>query len=275
VWARPEGIHGDHLLEHKSAYLNVPFFLIRTAVYFAAWLALSYLIRKAPSEPGAPPSRLHKLSGPALVLYCLTVSFAAIDWVMSLEPAWFSTIFGVIFIFGQALSAMAFAIAVLFLLSRRSGMAAALRPQHFHDLGNLLLAFVMLWAYVAFSQFLIIWSGNLPEEVSWYIARLNGGWGWIAVLLVVFHFVAPFLVLLSRENKRRLQRLAFLAGAMVVIRLLDLFWMVIPAFHPKQLSIHWMDILAPVGIGGIWLSVFVWQLRKRPLIPEAVLEGAS
>jgi hypothetical protein len=265
AWARPADVAADHLLQHKSLYLNVPFFLIRTALYFAIWLALAYYVSR--------PNSQRKLGGPGLVLYCLTVSFAAFDWVMSLEAEWFSTIFGVIFIFGQALTAMAFVIAVLFWLTRRTPLAGVLNPQQFHDLGNLMLAFVMLWAYVAFSQFLIIWSGNLPEEVTWYIARLNGGWGWIAGLLVVFHFVAPFLVLLSRQNKRRLPRLALLAGVFVFIRLLDLFWMVIPAFHPKQFAIHWMDLLATAGIGGIWLGVFVWQLRKGPLVPEPALEG--
>ena len=150
-----------------------------------------------------------------------------------------------------------------------------LKPQQFHDLGNLMLAFVMLWAYVSFSQFLITWSGNLPEEVTWYIARLNGGWGWIALVLVVFHFVAPFLILLSRQNKRRLDRLAILAAVMVVVRFIDLLWVIIPSFHPKEFSIHWMDVLAPLGIGGIWLSVFVSQVRKRPLTVEPALEGVS
>ena len=267
AWARPEDVAADHLLQHKSLYLNVPFFLVRTALYFAIWVALAYLVSR--------PSNPRRFGGPGLALYCLTASFAAFDWVMSLEAQWFSTMFGVIFIFGQALTAMAFVIAILFWLTRGTPLADALRPQQFHDLGNLMLAFVMLWAYVAFSQFLIIWSGNLPEEVTWYVARLNGGWGWIAGLLVVFHFTAPFLILLSRQNKRRLPRLALLAGAFLFIRLLDLFWMVIPAFHPKQLSIHWMDVVAPVGIGGIWLGVFVWQLRKRPLMAEPALEGAS
>ena len=266
IRAQPAKVAADHLLQHKAPFLNVPFFLGRTVLYFAVWLALSYFLGRSPSK---------RLGGPGLVLYCLTASFAAFDWVMSLEPEWFSTIFGVTFIFGQALSAMAFVIAVLFLLTRRFALENLLRPQQFHDLGNLMLAFVMLWAYVSFSQFLIIWSGNLPEEVTWYLARLNGGWGWIALILVVVHFVAPFLVLLSRENKRRIERLAKLAGVIVIARLLDLFWVIIPAFHPKEFSIHWMDLIAPLGIGGIWLSVFVSHLRKRPLIPEPALEGVS
>ena len=266
-WARPEAVAASHLLQHKALYLNVPFFVVRTAIYFLVWLALAHFVSSTSSRKG--------LGGAGLVVYCLTASFAAFDWVMSLEAEWFSTIFGVIFIFGQALSAMAFVIAVIYLLARRPLLADLVRPQQFHDLGNLMLAFVMLWAYVAFSQYLIIWSGNLPEEVTWYVARLNGGWGWIALLLVICHFLAPFLILLSRQNKRRLERLAVLAAAMVVIRLIDMFWVIIPAFHPKEFSIHWMDVLAPLGIGGIWLSVFVSQVRKRPLIAEPVLEGVS
>ncbi|MCW5980690.1 MAG: hypothetical protein KIT09_21600 [Bryobacteraceae bacterium] len=278
VWARHEAVASDHLLEHKTPYLNVPFFLVRAVLYFAVWLALVYLVSRNSREPEMPPAgganRLTKAAGFGLVLYILTATFAAFDWQMSIEPHWYSTVYGVIFIFGHALTAMAFVIIVLFLLSTRREVADALQPQRFHDLGNLLLAFVMLWAYVSFSQFLIIWSGNLPEEVTWYLARMNGGWQWLAVALAVFHFFAPFLVLLSRQNKRRLHRLAWLAGALLFMRLIDLFWTVIPAFHPKQLWIHWMDLLAPIGIGGVWISLFVAQLRKRAIVP-APLEGAS
>jgi hypothetical protein len=272
VWARPEAVAADELLQHKSAYLNVPFFLVRTAFYFAAWLGLAYFLNKWSAEQDRAPSagiktRLQNLSGPGLVLYGLTVTFASVDWVMSLEPHWFSTIYGIIFMVGQALATLAFVIAALMLLANRRPLADVLRPQHFHDLGNLMLAFVMLWAYVAFSQFLIIWSGNLPEETPWYIARFNGGWGWIAVLLIVFHFMLPFLLLLSRQNKRRLRMLASIAAAMIVVRFLDMLWVVLPAFHAKELRIHWMDLLAPVGIGGIWLATFVWQLKGRPMLP--------
>lgn len=274
AWARPEAVAHDELLSHKSAYLNVPFFLARTAFYFAVWLILSYFLNRWSAEQDRIPtasvkSRLQYLSGPGLVLYGLTVTFAAVDWVMSLEPHWFSTIYGMVFIVGQVLATLAFVIVALTLLSDSEPMKSVLKPLHFHDLGNLMLAFVMLWAYVAFSQFLIIWSGNLPEETPWYVRRLNGGWGWIAGVLVGFHFILPFLLLLVRETKRRARVLATLAAAMLVLRLVDLFWVVAPAFHDNRVQVHWMDLAAPVGLGGIWLAVYLWQLRRQPLLPAA------
>lgn len=280
LWARPEVVAHDELLQHKSPYLNVPFFLARSAFYFAVWLILSYFLNKWSAEQDRTPtasvkSRLQYLSGPGLVLYGLTATFAAVDWVMSLEPHWFSTIYGAVFIVGQVLATLAFVIVALTLLSDREPMKGALRPSHFHDLGNLMLAFVMLWAYVAFSQFLIIWSGNLPEETPWYVRRLSGGWGWIAGILIGFHFILPFFLLLVRETKRRAGVLAILACAMLVLRLVDLFWVVAPAFHENRIQVHWMDLAAPVGVGGIWLAVFLSQLKRRPLLPAAEfpLEG--
>jgi hypothetical protein len=270
LWARPEVVAGDELLQHKSPYLNVPFFLGRTAFYFAVWLLLSYLLNKW-SDNGLPQGRAKSLSGPGILVYGLTVTFASVDWVMSLEPHWFSTIYGVIFIVGQALASLAFLIVVLMMLARTEPMAGALKPSHFHDLGNLMLAFVMLWAYVAFSQYLIIWSGNLPEELPWYVKRLRGGWGWFAGALIVLHFALPFLLLLARANKRRLGMLAAIAGGMIVMRLVDLYWIVTPAFHGKQLHLHWMDLLAPVGVGGVWLAVFLGNLKKHPLLPAEAL----
>jgi hypothetical protein len=146
-------------------------------------------------------------------------------------------------------------------------MSGFLTPQHFHDLGNIMLAFVMLWAYVAFSQFLIIWSGNLPGELPWYVKRLKGGWGWFAGALILFHFALPFLLLLARANKRRIGTLASIAVGMMVMRLIDLYWIVTPAFHAREVHFHWMDALAPLGVGGVWLSYFLWHLRQRPLLP--------
>ncbi len=272
VWARPEAVAGDELLRHKAPYLNVPFFLGRLAFYFAVWIMLAHLLNKWSEEQDRTLSsqvkaRLQLLSGPGLVLYGLTVTFASVDWVMSLEPHWFSTIYGILFMTGEALATLAFVILALLVLVRRKLMADVLRPAHLHDLGNLMLAFVMLWAYVCFSQFLIIWSGNLPEEIPWYLRRLDGGWAWVAVVLLVFHFALPFVLLLSRQNKQRLEILAGIAGGVLLVRLVDLFWMVMPAFHPGGFRVHWMDLLMPVGIGGLWLAAFVWRLKRRPLLP--------
>lgn len=271
-WARPEAVAKDPVLQHKSAYLNVPFFLLRAALYFALWIGAAYFFTQwsRDHDRTANPrliERLRLLSGPGLALYVLTITFASIDWSMSLEPHWFSTIYGVHFLGSHVLSAFAFMIFLAGWLARGEAFSNLFRPSHFHDLGNLLLAFVMLWAYFAFSQWLIIWSGNLPEEVTWYVRRTRGGWEWIALALIVFHFFLPFFLLLMRGIKRRVQALCALAAAIVVMRLLDVFWYTLPAFHPSALQIHWMDIVAPIGLGGVWLAVFIWQLRLAPLIP--------
>jgi len=174
------------------------------------------------------------------------------------------------------LAALAFAIVATALLADFAPFAGVVAPAHFHDLGNLLLAFVMLWAYIAFSQFLIIWSGNLPEEIPWYVHRTQGGWQWIGLLLLVFHFTLPFLLLLSRGTKRSVYRLASVALAIIGMHLVDLFWLVMPAFHPTGLYVHWLDVVAPLGMGGLWIAVFVWQLQRRPLLPlhDPRLQGA-
>ncbi len=268
-WTHPEG---DRLLEHKALYLNIPFFLVRAAIYFSVWILLTRRLTRLSLEQDrtAEPSiqrRMQVLSGPGLLLYGFTVTFASIDWAMSLEPHWFSTIYGMIFMVGQGLATLAFVIAVLVLLSRHAPLSEALTALHFHDLGNLMFAFVMLWGYVSFSQFLIIWSGNLPEEIPWYLARLRGGWQWVALILLLFHFFLPFVLLLMRGVKRRREALARVAVAVLALRLVDMFWLVAPAFHPEGFTIHWMDLAAPVGLGGLWLAAFFSNLKRAPLLP--------
>ncbi len=272
VWARPDQVAVDELLQHKSAYLNIPFFVLRTVCYFAIWLGLAFLLNKWSEEQDrtADPSlarRLEALSGPGLVLYGLTVTFASIDWVMSLEPHWSSTIYGMLFMVGQVLATLAFVVVVATLLAGYKPLSEAISTAHFHDLGNLTFAFVMLWAYLSVSQYIIIWSGNLPEEIRWYLSRLSAGWQGIALFLVLFHFAVPFLLLLSRDIKRRPGRLAALAVFILAIRMVDLYWLVAPAFEPTVLRVHWTDLVAPFGVGGVWVAVFVWQLKSRPLVP--------
>jgi hypothetical protein len=207
------------------------------------------------------------------------VTFASVDWFMSLSPEWFSTIYGFIFVAAWGLSALAFAIAALAALSKHEPMKNVAGHFHFHDLGKLLLALVMLWAYFAFSQFLIVWSGNLPEEISWYLPRINGVWGGIALAVVILHFAFPFLFLLSRSLKRDPSKLVMVAVLILVMRIVDLFWMIAPNFY-KHFHISLLDVVAPIAIGGLWLSAFSWQLSKRALIPindpqlETVLEQA-
>ncbi|RMF65916.1 MAG: hypothetical protein D6743_07220 [Calditrichaeota bacterium] len=271
-WARPEVVAADKLLQHKSLYLNVPFFWIRAAGYFGVWLVLAFFLNRWSGELDKSGEiklchRMRTLSGPTILLYVLTLTFASIDWVMSLDAHWFSTIFGFMFVVGQAVLTMAFVIVVLGRLAPHKPLSDLVETKHFHDLGNLLMAFIMLWAYISFSQFLIIWSGNLPEEIPWYLDRMHGGWQWIALLIVLFHFAVPFILLLSRRNKRRLEILSKVALALIFMRMVDLFWIVVPNFHPDGIRVHWLDAAALVGIGGLWLALFVRQLKSRPLLP--------
>jgi hypothetical protein len=282
IWANQDALARDpklhEIVQHKATYLNVPFFLIRAALYFVIWLGLSYFLNRWSREQDETGEksiqrRLQNLSGPGLVLVGGTVTFASVDWLMSLDPHWFSTIFGILVLGGQALSAMSFVITVMFLLSNYKPMSEVLTPKHFHDLGKLLLAFVMLWAYFAFSQFLIIWSGNLPEETTWYLSRLTGGWKAVAGLLILLHFALPFLLLLPRSFNRNARVLSMVAGLILVVRYVDMFWLIGPGGHDVNgkhtggLHVSWMDFVAPLGLGGIWIWFFIWQLKRRPLMP--------
>jgi hypothetical protein len=273
------------LTDKMDHYLNRPFFIARAAVYFAIWLLLAFLLNKWSREQDTSTDRrltknLRVISGPGMVLFIITVSFAAIDWVMSITPAWSSTIFGLLFVASFALSALAFVIAIVANLSDREPMANVVAPLHFHDLGKLLLALVMLWAYFDYSQFLIIWSGNLPEEIVWYLPRMHGGWGALALVVVVLHFAFPFFFLLSRSLKRNPHRLVSVAVLILIMRVFDLIWVIGPAFSGATFHISWMDFAAPLGIGGIWLAMFANELNKRPLMAfndpqmESVLEQA-
>jgi hypothetical protein len=273
IWARPEVVAADELLQHKAPYLNVPFFLARAAFYFAVWITLAYFLNRwsrRQDEKGCDEvagRSIQRLSAGGLVLLVLTMTFASVDWVMSLEPHWFSTIFGALILVGQALGGLSLGIATLILLSRYRPMSEVSTPACLHDLGKLLLAFVMVWAYFAFSQFLIIWAGNLPEEIPWYLSRLAGGWQWIGLALVLMHFVLPFMLLLSRDLKRDSRPLAGVAVLVLVMHLVDVFWLTQPAFSEGAFHLHWLDLTAPLGVGGIWLAFFIGTLRRRPLVP--------
>jgi hypothetical protein len=270
VWAAP-GALADPVLRHKSVYLNVPFFLVRAALYFAAWLTVAHVLNRWSRErdlrPDPNPRRFRVFSGPGLALYGLTVTFAAIDWAMSLEPHWYSTIYGLMFGTGQVLSAFAFGIAVAVLLRGREPFGRLVTPGNLNDLGNLMLAFVMLWAYMAFSQFLLIYAANVAEEVPWYLARNHGGWAGVAIGLIALHFALPFVLLLSRRVKREPRLIAAVAGLVLAMRLVDFFWLLVPAFHRPGAGLHWLDFVAPVGVGGVWLAVFLGQLGAWPLVP--------
>jgi hypothetical protein len=279
-WARPEALN-DASIQTKTAYLNVPFFIVRAIIFFAIWFLYAHLLSKWSAEQDRTGDerligRMRAFSAPGLIVITLTTTFAFIDWIMSLEPHWFSTIYGAMFMVGEMLESFAFVIALVIILSKTSPLKEYTTPQHIHDLGNLMFAFMVLWAYLSFSQFLIIWSGNLPDEIPWYLRRLRGGWGWVALTIVIFHFAVPFALLLFRGVKRREERLFRVCVLMIAIRLVDVYWITEPAFFGQHIRIHWMDFVTPVAVGGLWLAAFFWQLKSRPLLPmrDPRLQGA-
>jgi hypothetical protein len=277
VWSRPEVVETDALIRSKVAYLNVPFFVGRAVLYFAVWSGLAFVVSRWSRQQDEEPDpgrggRLRGLSGVGLVALSGTTTFAAIDWGMSLAPHWFSTMYGVLFIVGWTLSALSFTIVLMARVASEPPMSEALGPGTVQDLGKLLLTFTMLWAYVNFSQFLIIWSGNVSEETPFYVQRLRGGWGVLAVALLLFHFALPFALLLSRPLKRHARGLAAVAGLMLVMQLVDLFWLIVPdllthGHGHAALRIHWMDLAAVLGLGGLWLFLFAREVRRRPVLP--------
>ena len=281
-WTDAHEIAEHPVLKEKSKYLNLPFFSVRAAIYFAIWLALAYFLNRWSllqdrTADGKYTKNMRVLSGPGMVLFVFTVSFASIDWFMSLDWEWSSTIYGFIFVAAWSLSALAFTIAVMAALSKQEPFNNVVAQLHFHDLGKLLLALVMLWSYFAFSQFLIIWSGNLPEEIGWYLPRIHGAWGAIALAVIVLHFAFPFLFLLSRSLKRHAGKLVIVAVLILVMRLVDLFWMIEPNFTGKDFHFSWMDLVVP-SHGRLVAGVFARALSQRALIPindpqyETVLE---
>ena len=283
-WARPELVANDEILQHRAPYLNISFFYFRAALYFVLWSALAYLIsgwsRKQDSAPGDEglAIRMQRLSGGGLLLYGITLFFASVDWLMSLDPHWYSTIYGILMLGGQGLASMAFTLTVMVLLSRTAPLAGVFRANHLHDLGKLMLAFVMLWAYFQFSQFLIIWSGNLPEEIGFYLTRIEGAWVYLSVVLILGHFALPFVLLLNRDLKQS-HMVALVAVFVIGMRFVDLFWLMGPRDGHTAPALSWINFVTPIALGGIWIAVFLWQLGSRPLLPlgepelAEVLEG--
>jgi hypothetical protein len=276
IWAQPlDQIADKHLSEHlkdiTKTYLTTNGFVIRAIFYFAIWNLLSYLLShwsRQTDRAGAPDNteRFKAVAGPGLILYGFTISFAAIDWVMSLDPSWISTIFGLVILIGEVLSAMCFAVVVERILFNYKPMSEMLSPDFVHDHGKWMLTFVMVWAYFNYSQWLIIWAGNLPSEITYYMRRLNGGWGYVGLFIVIFHFAIPFGTLLSRPFKRNIRKLVWLAVWLMLMRYLDLFWIIEPNFS-TTVQVTVADIVVPIAIGGFWLAYFFRNLGSLPLLP--------
>ncbi len=276
IWAQPlDQVADKHLREHlediTKTYLTTNGFILRAIFYFAIWNLLSYLLShwsKQTDRAGAPDNtqRFKAVAGPGLILYAFTISFAAIDWVMSLDPSWISTIFGLVILIGEVLTAMCFAVVVERILFNYKPMSEMLKPDFVHDHGKWMLTFIMVWAYFNYSQWLIIWAGNLPSEITYYLRRLNGGWGYVGLFIVIFHFAIPFGTLLSRPFKRNIRKLVWLAVWLMLMRYVDLFWIIEPNFS-KTFNVTVADIVVPIAIGGFWLAYFFRNLGALPLLP--------
>jgi len=276
IWARPlDQVADKHLREHLAditkTYLTTSGFIYRAIFYFAIWNLLSFLLSRWSKEGDSANARdntgrFKAVAGPGLILYAFTITFAVIDWVMSLDPSWISTIFGLIILIGQVLSAMCFAVVIERILFNYKPMSDMLKPDFVHDHGKWMLTFIMVWAYFSFSQWLIIWAGNLPNEITFYLKRLNGGWGWIALILPLFHFAVPFAILLSRPLKRDIRRLVWVAVWLILMRYVDLFWIIEPNFS-QTFRLTIADVVVPVAIGGFWLAHFFYNLGSLPLLP--------
>ncbi len=279
-WMDPEIVSRNPAMQKIGLYLNVPALVMRTVVFFGLWSLAAYLLnrfsRQQDQTPDPVPTRRARaLSGPGLLMFTLTVSLALVDWVMVLERNWYSTVFPAQVILGQILLTFAFCTLLLGWLTgpapfdRRDGpLPAAVRIEHFHSLGNFLLAFVMLWAYLTVSQLIIIWSGNIPREVPWYLHRVAGGWRWVAIGLGLFYFALPFCLLLSREHKKDVRFLRKLALGIIVMHGAEVWWQIAPSFHQTGIVISWLDLTAFLGIGGIWLAIFLTRLARHLTLPQ-------
>lgn len=271
-WLHADHVAEDPLLQGKTPYLNEPFFLIRTFVYLTAWALLGWWFRRqslAQDEEGGIriTRRLQTVSAPAILVFAVTITFASFDWIMSLDPHWYSTIFGVYVFAGGFVSSIAFLILLILFFQRSGLMRSVVTEEHHHDLGKLLFAFTVFWAYIAFSQFMLIWYANIPEETLWYAHRWHHGWEYLSVLLAVGHFVLPFFLLLPRFVKRNRTLMTGVVLWMLLMHYVDLYWLVMPGFQSEGLRPHLMDLLTLVGVMGLFLATYWWMAAGRNLIP--------
>ena len=286
-WSHADVVANDALLQHKAPYLNIPFFVLRAVLYFVIFIGMSVFLNRWSRERDLTGDynftrRLRRLGGYGLPIFTITLSFVLIDWLMSLEPHWFSTMYPLMVGMGMMVTAFAFVILMLILFSRYQPVSDVASPKIFSDLGSLLFSFIMIWAYFSYSQFMLMWYANLPEEAPWYLTRMSGGWQWIAIAIILFMFVLPFFMLISGDIKRSGRWMIFITLVVLGIRLVDMFWLVMPAFQHGHaaLTVSWLDIVMPIALGGIWVGAYLWQLGRRPLValhepdmPQPALEA--
>jgi hypothetical protein len=276
-WAQPELAKASPSIEQKQVYLNLPFFWLRAALYFVCWLVVAHFLSawsrkqdRAEDEEDARllAEKLARLSGPGLAMFGITLTFAVVDWLMSLQPAFRSTIFGPLFASGEMVTGFGATLILLAWLTTRPPLADFASVDALNDLGSLLFTFLIIWAYMTWFEFMLIWIADLPYDVLWYLPRLVDGWQWVALVLVILHFFVPFFLLLMRGIKRNPRTLAGVAGLILIMHLIYMYYQVVPAFERAGLDEHWLDFVAPVGVGGIWLACFLWNLNRYPVLPR-------
>lgn len=272
-WAKPEELGASKALQERHVYENGWAYIARQIFFILVWSWMAAQLRKWSREQdltndAAPTRKARLLSGPGIVIYGLLMTFASVDWIVSLEKDWYSTMFGVIVGGGQILVAYAFSVVMLTLFRKQPPFATTVEKVHYHHLGNLLLTFVLFWTYVSFGQLLIIYSGDIPHELEWYLHRIAGSWKAVVAVIALFHFFLPFFLLLFRPMKRHATALTILAAMLFVMHIVDTYWLVMPSLHPHRVEVSWQDFTAPLGVGGLWLAYFLWQLKSAPLLPQ-------
>jgi len=273
AWARPAEVAAEKALQERHAYENNWAFIIRQIFFFFVWIWIALRLRKYSLEQdgttdAAPTRRARFISGPGIVIYGLLITFASVDWIVSLEKDWYSTMFGVIVFGGQILTALAFGVILVALFQNQEPFASTVNKVHYHHLGNLLLTFVLFWTYVSFGQLLIIYSGDIPHELEWYLHRIAGGWKAVVAVIAMFHFFLPFFLLLFRAVKRHVAVITTLSVLLFVVHIVDTYWLVMPTLHQHGISVSWLDFTLPIGVGGLWIAGFLWFLKSAPLLPR-------
>ncbi|MBX7152647.1 hypothetical protein K1X84_13480 [bacterium] len=271
-WTHTEVVAGDAILQRKSGYLNIPFFLIRTVAYFTVWTVFGWMLYKMSLKQDngdqSGNERMRTLSAPGMILFALSTTYAAYDWLMSLDPHWYSTIFGVYYFAGGLLGVLSFFAVFALYLRKKSVLAETITVEHYHDLGKLLFGFTIFWAYIGFSQFFLIWYANIPEETVYYLHRWEGSWKYVSLLLIFGHLMLPFLALIARAPKRNLNVLKVIGFWLLFMHWVDIHWMVLPTLHHHGVSLSWMDLTAMMGVGGIFLWFFWQRFSANALVPK-------
>jgi len=263
-WSHEEVVANDAILQAKAGYLNVPFFIIRQVIYFAVWIIFARLLYRVSMQQDAGSDKdlklkMRKISAPGILLFALSATFVAFDWLMSLDPHWYSTIFGVYVYAGSFLASLSFLVLLGWYQRSKGLLADVITAEHYHDIGKLMFGFIIFWAYMAFSQYFLIWYANVPEETVWYLERWEGSWKVVSLVIIFGHFTIPFLIMIFRESKRNLAILGPMAIWLLLVHWVDMYWIVFPNIMHHGPHLSWMDAATMAGIGGI----FVWYVWRR------------